>query len=196
MVSNRLISSASVWCQDMFFYPVEFSVIFPFCPQLAFISGERSLAHFHVKPDNKAKPVRASSPDACNWFCNLYCWYVAWKGDSRVPIPSPGGSLPHAVTLSRASPLEGSSGILLCPTCQVPTRLGAFPWTAAHCPGSGRPLSAATHPFPWGINSHFMYLGVQRAANLSCIGGFICSDALSDGGDRGDWGVGFSFPLF
>lgn len=170
-----------------------FSVIFPFSPQLAFISGERSLAHFHVKPDNKAKPVRPSSPDACNWSCNLYNWYIAWKGDYRVHIPSPGGSLPHAVTLSHAPSLEGSSGILLCPTCQVPTRLGPFPWTTAHCPGSGRPLSATTHPFPWGVNSHSMYLGVQRAAKLSCSGGFICSDALSDSGDHG---AGFSFPLF
>lgn len=196
MVSNSLMSSASVRCQNMFFYPVAFSVIFPFSPQLAFISGERSLAHFHVKPDNKAKPVRPSSPDACNWSCNLYNWYVAWKGDYRVHIPSPGGSLPHAVTLSHAPSLEGSSGILFCPTCQVPTRLGPFPWTAAHCPGSGRPLSVTTHPFPWGVNSHSMYLGVQRAAKLSCSGGFICSDALSDSGDHGDWGAGFSFPLF
>lgn len=132
-----------------------------------------------------SKPVKPSSTEACNWSCNLYNRYGVWKGDSWVLIPIPGGSLPHAVTLRHAPPLEGSSGILSCPTCQVPTRLGAFPWTTAHCPGSGRLLSAATHPLLQGINSHSWSPGVQSEAKLRCISGFICSDALSDYSDLG-----------
>jgi hypothetical protein len=123
------------------------------------------------KSRKQRKPSEKSSTEACHWSRNLYNWYVAYEGDSWVPVPIPGGSLPHAVTLSHAPPLERSSGILLCPTCQVPTRLGAFPWTAACCPGSGRPLSATPHSHsrPQGIHFHSWYPGVQSEQSWDAL---------------------------
>jgi hypothetical protein len=69
--------------------------------------------------------------------------------------------------LSCTPPLDGSSGILSCPICQVSSRFGALPWMPAHCSGSER-LSSIS-PLPpslCGLNSHSCHPRLHSEAKL------------------------------